>query len=322
MNYSDKLKEHAERLLAQTPEEQVAEMARALKVQNGINVNSAFNEVEKAIRQKGSFRRTLEITYRVAASLFIPMLILTIWSLTRTEPVVMAEYTFQEISTQPGMRSRVVLPDGTGVWLNAESTISYQVPFQPDRRMVTLEGEAYFEVEHDPGRPMVISAGNLKAEVLGTSFNIKAYNDEEKIEVALTEGSLRISLPEVNARAAPRTMLPGDRALIEGTGITVSRERLEKYTSWRYGNLVFDETSMQELARKLERWYGVEVVIGDKSLNSYRFTTTFSNQSLSQVLELLELSSPISIKYQPGNIGKATEFPEKGKVYIGKKRPG
>jgi ferric-dicitrate binding protein FerR (iron transport regulator) len=110
---------------------------------------------------------------------------------------------------------------------------------------------------------------------------------------------------------------PGERAVFEkDKGITVRHEPLEKYAAWRFGKLVFDETPMKDVARDLERWFGIKVILTDPRLNEYRFTTTFENQSLQQVLELLELSSPIKSKYEPATINKGAQSGEPAKVYF------
>ena len=319
LKYSDKIRDHAGRLLAQTPEEQTQEALRVADREAMVNTDRAFRQIMQVINRKQRLNLALNVAVRIAASLFIPLLVFTVWTLNRKADDIVREYAMQEISTQPGMRSQVILPDGTRVWLNAESSLSYSIPFADDLREVSLSGEAFFEVTRDDRRPMHVDTRNATLRVLGTKFNVKAYADEPDEEFSLLDGSVSLLMAGSETQEA-RLLRPGDHAVIGGGQLTVVNENLDKYASWRFGSLVFDETPMPELCRKLERWFGVEVTVTDAAINSYRFTTTFSNQSLSQVLELLELSSPIAIRYEPGTIDKTTHTTGPGKVYISRKK--
>lgn len=320
MKYPDKIKEYVSHLGEQTPEEQVSEVMAAMDEMDQVDTDRAYRQVGQRISGSRPIPRILHFLTRAAAVWFLPLLLVTVWSLNRTsmEPVV--EYTWQEISTPAGMRSQIVLPDGSKVWLNAESTISYSIPFSIDERKVALSGEAFFEVATDKEHPMVVTSGNTRLRVTGTTFNVKAYADEEVVEVSLLEGGLMLSLLSDEEEKNAYAIVPGDHVVVRNSKMSVQNENLDKYASWRHGNLVFDETPMPEMVRKLERWYGVDVVLKDERLFTYRFTTTFLNQSLPQVLELLELSSPISIDYQPGSYNKITHVTAKGIVYIDRKR--
>lgn len=319
LKYSDKIRDHAARLLAQTPGEQTEEALRVADREAMVNTGKAFREVMSVIERKHRFQMALNITVRVAASLFIPLLVFTVWTLNRKPGEIVREYAMQEIATPPGMRSQVILPDGTKVWLNAESSLTYSIPFADDLRKVSLTGEAFFEVTREDSRPMQVDTRNATLRVLGTKFNVKAYADEPDEEVSLLDGSVSL-LPAGTDASEALVLRPGDHTVLSGGQLTVVNENLDKYASWRFGSLVFDETPMPELCRMLERWFGVEVSVTDASINSYRFTTTFSNQSLSQVLELLELSSPIAIRYVPGVIDKAAHTTGPGKVFISRKK--
>lgn len=315
--YSDQVKAPVRRLKSQLPGEQVAGALQAVEQLDEIDTGRAFHRVQLRIERAGAFRKAYQQFSRVAAVLVLPLLVVAVWSLTRHPATITPEFARQEITTPPGMRSQLILPDGTAVWLNSESTIGYQTPFAAGRREVTLSGEAFFEVKSDAKNPFVVNVGKARVKVLGTTFNVKAYADEPDVEVSLLEGKLELSAGDESGNSSGTVLHPGDRAVYEpGKGIVRSSESLEKYAAWRYGNLVFDETPMQEVARSLERWFGVKALITDPRLNSYRFTTTFANQSLPQVIELLELSSPLSIRYESGKFDKTTNTGECGKIYF------
>lgn len=316
--YSKKIKESLQKLKQLSAEEEVVEAFHAIERLKEVNTDHALRRIRSRIDKTATIRRLYDRFSRVAAILVFPLLFLSLWSLTRQKPAAVTEFVSQEITAPKGIRSQVVLPDRTIVWLNSGSSLSYQTPFVHNgSREVKLSGEALFEVTHDVANPFIVHAGVGRLEVLGTTFNIKAYAEEPEIEVALLEGKLQFVAGEGPGKSSGVILSPGERAVYEkDKGIAVSRESLEKYAAWRYGKLVFDETPMLEVADCLERWFGVEVIVTDPRLNAYRFTTTFDNQSLPQVLELLELSSPLSARYEPGKFNRKTNTGESGKVYF------
>ena len=157
----------------------------------------------------------------------------------------------------------------------------------------------------------------MNVTVLGTHFNVKAFEQDPTIEVVLAEG--KVSLSSAGTKAGDAILLaPGERAVIEKTTnqTRVSSENIGKYIAWHSGKLIFDECPMPEVALQLERWFGIEVKIDDPKILSYRITTTFENEPLHQVLELLCLSSPIKFNYIPARLNKANQQQSKAKVII------
>ncbi len=139
----------------------------------------------------------------------------------------------------------------------------------------------------------MVKSGNTAVEVLGTQFNIKAYDDENNIEIALKEGKVKFDAKH-SSRQKSIGLKPGDHMVFDKkTGqVKLKNTDINKYIAWHDNVLILDETPMEEVAVLLQRWYGVKVVIRDNELKKYKFTTTFENESLFRVLELLELSSP------------------------------
>jgi ferric-dicitrate binding protein FerR (iron transport regulator) len=213
----------------------------------------------------------------------------------------------------------VVLPDGTDLWLNAESKIKYGIPFTRENRQVELSGEAFLKVVKNENAPFIVNAGAASVKVLGTQFNVKAYPEDEQLEVALTEGSVDFAGTTADGKKAAATLIPNDfLAMNKATGkFRLENKNLNNHISWVKNIIIFDETPMPEVAKTLERWYGVKVVVADAEINKYRFNTTFENESLFRVLELLELSSPaIKIKYTPGKINRQTNIASPSTVTI------
>jgi ferric-dicitrate binding protein FerR (iron transport regulator) len=187
---------------------------------------------------------------------------------------------------------------------------------------VELTGEAFLKVVKNENAPFIVNAGIASVKVLGTQFNIKAYPDEENLEIALTEGSVGFTGALADGKKAIATLAPSDFLTMNKTTgqVILQNKNLNKHISWVKNTIIFDETQMSEVARTLERWYGIKVIIADAEINKYRFTTTFENESLFRVLELLELSSPaIKIIYTPGKINKQTNIATPSTVTITKK---
>jgi len=223
----------------------------------------------------------------------------------------------EKITNPSGVRSEIVLPDGSKVWLNAESTISFKIPFDFKSREVKLTGEAFFEVKKDEQRPFQVESGKVNVTVLGTRFNCKAFPEDTAVEVVLAKGKVRLNT--VGSKTGEEFILkPGERAVVKTltNKINISAENIEKYIGWHEGKLIFDECPLSEVARRLERWFGIEVKIADPKILNYQISTTFENESLHQILALLELASPIKTDLIPATFEKTTQSGSKAKVII------
>jgi len=304
-------------------EEQIIEAGRILSEIETVDIISAYTKVQSQISKGNKKIQLITILTRVAAVLFIPLLIASSWLLYNKEQNQdhsTTTFVTQEITCPPGMRSQVILPDGSKVWLNSESTIKFRIPFSEDIRKVDLIGEAFFDVTKNPKQPFIVKSANVGVKVYGTRFNYKAYQEDKNIEVILEEGSVGLTVSEKGMYNKTR-LTPGDRAVIakKNNAVDIKNENIDKYIAWHTGKLVFENTPMSEVALMLERWYGVEVIVQNPEIMDYSFTTTFDNESLFEVIELLEISSPIRIKYIPATIGKENNPQTRSKVFIYKK---
>jgi ferric-dicitrate binding protein FerR (iron transport regulator) len=305
-------------------EEKSAEAGRLIEEIDSVDVDGAYRNVRKRISQKRtSGISLLTVITRVAAILAIPLLVFNIWHFTykgSSFQLAENEYTLQEISSPIGMKTHVVLPDGTDIWLNSGSKINYRIPFVGKCRTVALTGEAYLHVVKNQKSPFILKAEKTKIKVLGTQFNVKSYPEDDQIEVALIEGSVKFSFEKngkiVSAKLKPNELLTLNK---RNKHVFVKKEKLFKYIAWHKNILVFDETPITEVAKSLERWYGVEVLIKDEEIKKYKFNAVFENEPLTRVLDLLELTSPISIKYKVGKMNKKTNILNKSVITISKK---
>ncbi|QEC51145.1 FecR family protein [Anseongella ginsenosidimutans] len=206
-----------------------------------------------------------------------------------------AEMRYNTIRTPRGGQYQVVLPDGSGAWLNSASSIRFPAMFTDGERKVEITGEVYFEVVRkyrlsDTGKvviPFIVVASNQRIEAIGTQFNINAYPGEGAIRTTLLEGSVRISLP---AGSKFRLLKPGQQAQIgldPSRSISISQANVEKIIAWKNGQFQYDMEGIETIMRQVERWYDVEVVY-EGEIPEKKFVGTISrNISLSKFLDIL-----------------------------------
>ncbi|MEL7585904.1 MAG: FecR domain-containing protein [Prolixibacteraceae bacterium] len=291
---------------AMDEDEKISEAGAVIGNLQRVDTSGAWQKIEVAVKGKSKPVRLIRLLTRVAAILFIPLLLYSVWSTFLNSPdPANGHFAMQELSSPAGIRSKVCLPDGTTVWLNGESTIRFRVPFV-DERQVELSGEAYFDVIKNEKAPFFVDAGMAKIEVLGTRFNCKAYADDELIDIVLVEGKINLQADKNDGNARNFIMKPNEHAVIRReTGETkVAEEDIDKYVAWHQNRLMFENSTLDEVASQLERWYDLDVLILDHEIRGYRYTTTFENETLAHVVELLSLSTPIKISYAPAREGK------------------
>ena len=199
---------------------------------------------------------------------------------------------FHILEVPRGGEYLMILEDGTKVWLNAATRLKYPVAFVGGIRKVLLEGEAYFEVAHDTTRPFVVETEQAKVKVLGTSFDVSAYEEEGKTWTTLEEGMVEI---ESLDRGEKIRMVPGEQiCLIEGKGMEKYKVETALFTSWRSGRLVFKDMRLEDLMRNMARWYDVKVEFYREEAKDIVFTGDVKKyEDLNEVLEIIELTSDV-----------------------------
>ena len=237
-------------------------------------------------------KRIIGIYMKAAAILLIPLMVaggLIYSHFKESKKAFEEEKVTMQIYAPMGSRVSFNLPDGTTGMLNSGSRLDYSVPFTTNRN-IKLEGEAWFEVKNDEEHPFEISAGSSLVKVLGTSFNISAYPAENYIEVVLDEGKVEFQGNDIEEKV---TILPEERLIYHNGKTSKTVVDPDKYSAWTEGKLVFRGDPMAEVARRIERWYNVKVIIADKELEKYSFRATFQDDSLEEVLKLLAMTSPL-----------------------------
>lgn len=193
-------------------------------------------------------------------------------------------------STPKGKKSKIKLPDGSLVYLNSESSITYFTDFA-DKRTIHLQGEAFFEVQPDPHKPFTVITGPVSTQALGTSFNINAYEEDMGIHVALATGKIKVS-HEVHGQEI--FVDPGEGIDIDHFDAQMSKTQvdIQKILNWKNGILQFEKVPFPQVIKTLERWYGVEFEVKNhKELPHYKCSGTFEpNEYLSNVLSVLAYS--------------------------------
>lgn len=231
---------------------------------------------------------------RVAAILLLPVLIISgayFFSVRNQNRQYSSVYN--TVETPLGMRSDLILPDGTKVWLNAGSKLSYPVIFDSKNREVRLIGEAYFEVKKDKKWRFRVIARDLDIQVTGTTFNCNAYLENDQIQTALIEGQVIVTNEKTKLF---KVLSPGELATLSRKDqlLTTTKTDLEKHIAWKNGKLLFKDDKMGTVLEKLQRWYNVDFEIVDKEISDYIYTATFIDESLDQALKMLSLSAPVS----------------------------
>lgn len=278
-----------------------------------------FNEVKDSPASTIKWRKYYK--YFGAACVLI---IAIVFSYVVYEPLP-GKDSYKQIIVGRGIRKTVLLPDGTKVWLNADSKLSYNPQMtKAGSRFVTLEGEAFFDVTHDNKHPFIINANKVSIKVLGTSFNIKAYTNDKKCETTLIRGSVELTLNDDSKQKI--ILRPSEKlAIIEGdeqkdvkskttphkgktllirhiSHVKVEDKEYVPETSWTENRIMFENETMQEIAVKLERWYNVKIRIDNKEIGSYHFTGVFTNETIDQVLTAMQLVKSFNFKINDNDI--------------------
>jgi transmembrane sensor len=281
-------------------------------------------ELDKQSEKINHIHRFRTLIWRYASILIMAIGLSAIAYFFGVKSSPIGNTTFCEIEVPYGGKSMLILPDGSKIWLNAGSKLKYNRDFDVRSREVFLEGEAYFDVEKRK-HPMVVHTSDIDIHVLGTTFNVKSYPDEEVIEATLVEGNIRI---ESKVSDKPMFLKPKEKltfhksdkqmSVIESEDNNVQQRTEEsiasqqisvtqllktvdivedvntdEFTSWKDGKLIINNESLEELTRKLERKYDVIFSFNTEQLKEYSYSGTLRDFPLEQVLKALELTSPI-----------------------------
>lgn len=203
-----------------------------------------------------------------------------------------------------GVKGEVVLPDGSKVWLNSDSKITYPAKFSGDMRQVEFSGEGYFDVVKDSLCPMVVKCSkNFRVFVYGTRFNIKSYENDDIAQATLYSGSIKL-VENIGTDEIVTEMKPNESVIIKKNTTPVNLNILEpeKLSAWKEGDLIFESTPLKEVAKILERWHGVTVTISNKKIENFPITARFRTESIFQIMDLLNFSMSLNYEINGNNV--------------------
>lgn len=258
-------------------------------IEANISTQPEIAPVEKTVQTK---RFRIPTWIKVAAVLLIAILPATgVYYFTSTtntglQPLI--------VEVSKGQKANITLPDGSKVWLNSDSKLTYQNDFNKEKRELKLNGEAYFEVAPNPAKPFTVYADDLSVRALGTAFGIKAYKEDKVISSILMHGSVLVKTPDGDTILVPNERVQYNKELHKKNVTTVTNAT--DFTGWIHNELRFENESLEEIAKTIKRIYNVNVVFNSERLKKQRYTGTINNNSLESIFNIISLTSPVVYK--------------------------
>lgn len=267
-----------------------------IKEMESIDTLEAYRRAQAKIRmnrRRSMYNRLM----RYAAFLTIPLLLTSLLFGYLYFGGDDGKELYAEVTAATGSVIRYELPDHSVVWLNAGSTLRYPTVFKKDNRNVELKGEAYFEVQADKERPFYVNTSNgLSVYVYGTKFNVAAYEKDDYIETVLEKGKVNVITPARETIA----LAPGEQLLYDKQSQKSKKEKVDVYgkVAWKDGKLIFRNASLEDICKRLERHFNVDIQFNNRSGKEYKYRATFRNETLSQILDYLAKSADLKWKIQ------------------------
>lgn len=271
----------------------VLELVDRLVMQKGIDVEKNWHQLHAHMHHRKQKSQLLIWIRNIAAILLLPLLGLSAYLYYQTNTLKSKSVGLLETTTAYGVRTKITLSDGSEVWLNSGSTLSYPERFTEDKRQVTLSGEAFFKVKSDKDHRFdVQTSDGITVSAYGTEFNVQAYAEEPDIKATLAEGHIQIG--QIN-QSASQELIPGEQAVYSRhtQQMQVRKANLLVETAWKDGKLVFRRTPMEEIAKQLSRHFNVNIQLQGKEIFDYTYSATFTTETLAEILSLLEKTAPI-----------------------------
>ncbi len=288
----------------------------------------SWNKLSEKIQEQESpsrYNYFIGQTRKIAAILILPLLVGSAWLIYNHQLMsnkyndLLANKQAQKLTVVAPFCARTVvdLPDGTKVWLNSGSELTYPAVFSSGERRVQLVGEAYFKVNKGE-IPFFVSNLGPEIKVYGTEFNVNSYTNEEQVTVALAEGKVSLISGNKEEYIKPGQVSSFDK---KTKNITIENLDVNNYSCWREGKYVFRDTSLSSIMRILQRQYNVNINLLDSQLGNYRYNMTIKNENLEQILQLLAISAPIRCNYKPKEFKPdGTYVPDNVEISIDKSR--
>ena len=331
-HHADMLMEMWEQLKPETPGDEAAYMRHVMKYKDeffiketpGESANEESLFEEKLGFFRSIFKRKGAVILSIAFFLFLATGTVYLLLKKKTTEATASE-AISSVVTKNGNRTKIVLPDGSQVWLNAGSNLDYNnSSFNRGRREVYLNGEAYFDVVKNADKPFIIHTKKMDIKVLGTSFNVRSYSDEKFAEAALIKGMIEVTLKDRDQKIvlnpnekisvanedAKAGMKPEKTVLVKTNTVSIPKYEVKEIKpnptyniigeiAWTQNKLYFEDETLENIGHLIERWFGKKVTIANESLKSVHYTGNFENETMEDVLTYLKLSR--SFNFRMGN---------------------
>jgi len=248
-------------------------------------LEAKLDQEDKKIKVLSPYR---SLAFKIAASITLLIVCFSLLYLAVFKPETIVKESGAE-------KIQFTLPDGSVVWLNEKSKITYTSDFNSERH-IELSGEGFFEVTRNPDKPFVIRADKSEVKVLGTSFNVRAYEDENQDEVYVVTG--KVSLADSKDQSI--VLLPGEEGILDKQKNILSRnaETNPNHIAWKSKQLIFKKTSLTEVAETLEKYFQISITVKNPDLQKCRFTSSFNNPTLEEVIEAISIALNLNIVHQ------------------------
>ena len=264
-------------------------------------VNKAFARFRSRIINKDTYKKRYGKVFR--QWLYMTAVLIVIFSMGHWffQPHTIIEtkvlVTQNQLITAPQSKGKFILPDSTIVWLNADSKLIYPEVFEPDKRIVQLEGEGYFDVAEDSKKPFIVQTDDVEVEVLGTAFDISCYPFKETTDVVLIDGKVKINTNRSNKRTI---MEPNQLfAYNKDSGLsTLKKTKANLHIDWIKDRLIFDNNRLSDIIISLEGWYNIDIDCPPKYAHTTRLSFTVRNESIEEIMRGISLIIPIRYKIE------------------------
>lgn len=288
------------------------ELGEDIEENKKIDISKSYSRTRLKIQKQSRKQWVFRTFNRAAAILVIPLLISTFVLLymqhgeKRTGAFLP---TYTEVTAVQGAIIKTILPDESEVWLNSGTTLRYPNQFASDKREVTLTGEAFFEVKASKEHPFeVTTPDGMKVIAYGTAFNVSAYEEDAIFETVLQNGSV-----EVVHGTEKTTLFPGEVAIHDRSDgqLHKSLVNIDEKTGWKEGLLIFRNTSLDDVFKRLSRHHSVEITLHKETQVDYRVRATFSTETLEQILDVLKMAAPITWSVEQKSQNEDLTYPQK-----------
>lgn len=282
-------------------------------------VDDFIQRVHYKIDKKSGESRVIKFNWRALSAAAAVLLIIVMGVTYYLSKNTVGTNSPNVVATKKGNKTNIVLPDGSKVWVNADSRLTYDQSFGKDTREVTLTGEAYFDVVHDKEHPFIVHTKNIDIRVLGTMFNVRSYADEISTQTTLVKGSVQVSLK--NEKQKKIMLAPNEKLVVQNAYsqqeqvrnspdlpqielLTIKPSPVDSSvaeTQWINNKLAFENEHLENLVPTLERWYNVKIILRNKTITQ-TFSGAFENDALEDVLQSLQLSARIKYKIEKDTV--------------------